>query len=57
VSGLLSEETVVKKILCVSVLAMAVVATASTNASAQGDNPLRAGAQRTFGIVSTTATS
>jgi uncharacterized damage-inducible protein DinB len=41
----------VKKILCVSVLATALVAAASTNAYAQGDNPLRAGAQRTFGIV------
>ena len=40
-----------KKIACVSVLATALVAASAANASAQGDNPLRAGAQRTFGIV------
>jgi uncharacterized damage-inducible protein DinB len=47
---LLPEETVVKKISCVSVLATALVAAAATNGYAQ-DNPLRAGAQRTYGIV------
>jgi uncharacterized damage-inducible protein DinB len=41
----------VKKMSCVTVLATALVAAASTSASAQNDNPLRAGAQRTFGIV------
>jgi len=41
----------VKKISRVSLLAAALVAAASTSAFAQTDNPLRAGAQRTFGIV------
>ena len=40
-----------KKTSYVSMLAAALVAAASTNASAQTENPLRAGAQRTFGIV------
>ena len=40
-----------KKISRVSLLAAALVAAASTSAFAQTDNPLRAGAQRTFGIV------
>ena len=40
-----------KKISCVSMLAVALVAAASTNAFGQTENPLRAGAQRTFGIV------
>ena len=39
-----------KKILCVSTFATVLVATATANASAQG-NPLQAGAQRTYGIV------
>ena len=40
-----------KKISFVSLLAAALVAAASTTAFAQTENPLRAGAQRTFGIV------
>ena len=40
-----------KKISCLSVLAIALGAAATSNAYAQGDNPLSAGAQRTYGIV------
>ena len=39
-----------KKSVCVSLLATALVATGAANADAQSD-PLRAGAQRTYDIV------